>query len=68
MTKQEEFNKANSSVKSPYQINSEGEEFYEVEDIIGHQLKKRELKLLVKWISYPKPTYESFTDFAEDAP
>ena len=60
--------KENSSLKSPDEINSEGEEFYEVEDIIGHQLKKRELKLLVKWIGYSKPTYESFSDFAEDAP
>ena len=52
----------------PDEINSEGEEFYEVEDIIGHQIKKRELKLLVKWIGYSKPTYELFADFAEDAP
>lgn len=48
------------SIKSPYDINSEGEELFEVEDIIGHQLKKREIKLLVKWLGYNKPTYESF--------
>ena len=49
-------------------MNSDGEELYEVEDIIGHKIKKRELKLLIKWFGYSKPTYESFADFAEDAP
>ena len=39
-----------------------------MEDILGHQLKKREIKLLVKWLGYNKPTYESFVQFAKDSP
>ena len=45
-------------VISEQEINSE--ELYEVEEIIGHQIKKREIKLLIKWLGYKKPTYESF--------
>ena len=39
-----------------------------MEDIIGHRLKKREIKLCVKWLGYNKPTYEPFVQFAQDSP
>lgn len=48
----------------PDDVNSEGEELYEIQDIIGHQIKKREIKLQVKWKGYQKTSWEPLLTLA----
>lgn len=63
--------KKDTEIRKTAKIKSEPD-FYEVEKIINHRIdfRKRDLKFLVKWKGYDEEdsTWESFGDFARDAP